>query len=231
MNGDSEMRVARADMRKKRQCFLAPVAVAITLAFGVVAACGTPNDDAPADVSAISNQRDGLTGTVIAPQLRLPDITLTATDGTSFNLRADTRHPLTLVFFGYTHCPDECPLTTANVAVALGDLPSEVRDQVQVLFVTADPTRDTPQRNREYLDRFDPTFEGLTGPREVIRTLVSELGVYWEKPTPTPTNYDVQHSLQVYAFNGITDDSLLLWNGTPNPHTITHDLEQLAEDL
>ena len=72
---------------------------------------------------------------------------------------------MTLVFFGYTHCPDICNVVLANIASALRGSPEDVRDSTRMIFVTTDPARDTAEVVREYLDRFDPRFEGLIGDR------------------------------------------------------------------
>ena len=92
-----------------------------------------------------------------------PEFTLTATDGTPFAFRRETEGYLTLLFFGYTSCPDVCPVHMANLSAALHKLPDRVSRRVKVVFVTTDPDRDTPERLRAWLDHFDKGFVGLTG--------------------------------------------------------------------
>jgi protein SCO1 len=92
-----------------------------------------------------------------------PEFTLTATDGTPFAFRRETEGYLTLLFFGYTSCPDVCPVHMANLSAALHKLPDRVSRRVKVVFVTTDPDRDTPERLRAWLDHFDKSFVGLTG--------------------------------------------------------------------
>ena len=92
-----------------------------------------------------------------------PSGTLTADDGKSFNLRADTRGIVTLLYFGYTHCPDLCPLTMSNTSVAMRMLPRADQAKIRVLFVSVDPGRDTAARLRSWLGGFDPAFIGLRG--------------------------------------------------------------------
>jgi protein SCO1/2 len=86
----------------------------------------------------------------------------TDTDGRPYDLRARTDGFLTLLFFGYTHCPDVCPVHMANIAAVLAELPPSVTTRIKVLFVTTDPGRDTSERLRTWLARFDARFVGLT---------------------------------------------------------------------
>jgi cytochrome oxidase Cu insertion factor (SCO1/SenC/PrrC family) len=102
-------------------------------------------------------------GNIITPVVK-PSGTLTADDGRSFNLRADTRGIVTLLYFGYTHCPDLCPLTMSNTSVAMRMLPRADQAKIRVLFVSVDPGRDTLPRLRSWLGGFDPAFIGLRGP-------------------------------------------------------------------
>ena len=98
----------------------------------------------------------------------VPDVALTATDGASYSLAGDRDKPLTLVFFGYTHCPDLCPMVLSSLSAGLTKLDDADRERVEVVVVTTDPERDTEQVLRDYLDRFDPTWEGLTGELDAI---------------------------------------------------------------
>ncbi len=107
---------------------------------------------------------EALTGAVLDQPYVVPATPLTDTDGASYSLADSTDKRLTLVFFGYTHCPDICPLVMSTLASAVSRLDDADRDQVDVVFVTTDPARDTDQVLRNYLDRYDPTFIGLTGP-------------------------------------------------------------------
>ena len=92
----------------------------------------------------------------------MPDQVFTDTAGRRFTPAADADRPVTLVFFGYTHCPDVCNTVLANVASALRRIDAPVRDKVELVFITTDPQRDTPDVVRGYLDRFDPAYVGLT---------------------------------------------------------------------
>lgn len=146
----------------------------------------------------------------------LPDISLTAASGGSFNLATDTDKPVTMVFFGYTNCPDICPTTTANIAQAMRQLPESARDDVQFIFVTSDPARDTPDVLRTWLDRFDESYVGLTGDLDKIEKAAKQLGVPLSGKEKLPSGgYLVGHGSQVIAF-GPNGDSRVMWTaGTP----------------
>ena len=100
----------------------------------------------------------------------------------------------TLVFFGYTFCPDICPTTLAELRQLLGSLPAEQRQQVQVLMVSVDPQRDTPQQLRDYLAYFDPDYIGLTGQLDDIQQLANALSIPFIPGDSSQENYTVDHS-------------------------------------
>ncbi len=150
-------------------------------------------------------------GAVLTEPYSVPDTDLTDTDGQPFSLAADTDKRLTLVFFGYTHCPDICQTVMANVAAALTRLDDAQRDQVDVVFVTTDPARDDEQALRTYLDRFDPGFLGLTGDLDTISELGLTLGVAVEQGEKLPSGgYEVAHSTQVIAVDQ-DDRAPMVW--------------------
>jgi protein SCO1/2 len=124
---------------------------------------------------------DEFAGLDLAEPYRRPSFTLTDTTGASYDFRATTAGRPTLLFFGYTDCPDICPTTMADVALALRGLDPAVAEQVQVVFVTTDPATDSPEVLDEYLRRFDadlPTrFVGLTGSQELIDQAQLSAGV------------------------------------------------------
>lgn len=102
-------------------------------------------------------------GTLIEPPLEKPDVTLQTTDGQPFPFREATEGELTLLFFGFTNCPDVCPVWLNTVARAREEIGSGPGSDPQVLFVGVDVARDTPEVLDTYLARFDPSFVGLTG--------------------------------------------------------------------
>lgn len=110
-------------------------------------------------------------GIILLPQSRnLPDVTMTDQDGKPVAIN-ELKGKWSLLFFGYTFCPDICPTTLAELRQLLGSLPAEQRQQVQVLMVSVDPQRDTPQQLRDYLAYFDPDYIGLTGQLDDIQQL------------------------------------------------------------
>jgi protein SCO1/2 len=133
--------------------------------------------------------------------LAKPDFTLTDTSGQPFNLRASTADYLTLLYFGYTHCPDVCPTHMANIAAALHQLPATVTSRIKVVFVTTDPARDSGPVVRDWLNHFDPSFVGLTGTAAQVQTAEAASGM---QPSTVQFqgggNYAVDHAAQVEAF-------------------------------
>ena len=133
--------------------------MAAALLVGTAAGCGLP-----ADGSSLGELR----GTVMEVPIEKPDLVLTDTNGDPFDLRAETAGYLTLVFFGYTYCPDVCPVHMATLGGAFRDLAPEVRDAMKVIFISTDPERDTPERLTEWLGSFDDSFIGLRAPIDEI---------------------------------------------------------------
>ena len=115
-------------------------------------------------------------GNIITPVVK-PTTVLTDTAGKPFDIRAMTPGGVTLLFFGYSHCPDECPLTMASTASALRMLPAEQRAKIRVLFVTVDPARDTLARLRSWLGRFNPAFIGLRGTEAQVQAAARQTGI------------------------------------------------------
>lgn len=141
------------------------------------------------------------TGVVLDQPYRKPGVELVDTSGRPFSLARDTNTPVTLVFFGFTSCTEECPAMLANVAAALDGLEPEVRDRVQTVFISTDPKRDTPRAIRRFLDGFDPSFEGLTGRPEALEQAAADLGIALTGVTRLPGGgYDVGHSSQLIGF-------------------------------
>lgn len=121
-------------------------------------------------------------GTPLLLEQPAPDFNLLAHDGRTVSL-ADFRDRVTVLFFGFTHCPDVCPGTMASLARAREQL-GEAGEDLQVLFITVDPDRDTPERLRSYLANFDPGFLGLTGDEATIRAVADSYGAFFQKRDP-----------------------------------------------
>lgn len=126
-----------------------------------------------------------------------PDFVLTRGNGSSFQL-STMRGRVVLLFFGYTSCPDVCPTTLAELNQALGKLKQSDADRVQVLFVTVDPERDTPERVQEYVDHFNRNFIGLSGAESDVAKVWNDYGVFREIVEGTSAaGYLVNHTARV----------------------------------
>jgi len=149
-----------------------------------------------------------LRGYVLEKPLAKPAFKLTATDGTSFDFRPSTDGLLTLVFVGYTNCPDVCPVHMSNLGAVLPELDPQVAARIKVVFITTDPRRDTPAAIRTWLDHFSRGFIGLTGDSSAIAGVEAALQLppaVIEKAKAADTAYTVGHSALVVAF---TPDNL-----------------------
>ncbi len=138
----------------------------------------------------------------------LPPLELERAPGNPFNLRAESRGKLTFLFFGYTNCPDVCPLHMANLAAALKSLPEDTRRKVQVVFVTTDPERDTPERLGSWLGQFDSSFVGVSGNAASLEAAQRNLGMpiaTRDSAVPDSGGYTVSHGAHLWAFT--PDDS------------------------
>lgn len=133
----------------------------------------------------------------------MPDVTLTDTDGEPYELRARSAGRLTLLYFGYLTCPDACPIHMAVLGSTFDQLAPDVASQIDVVFVTTDPARDTPTELRDFLDRFDPSFVGLTGSATELRSAQVAAGVpvAVAEPADTDGDYLVGHATQVLVFD------------------------------
>ncbi|MEZ5239096.1 MAG: SCO family protein [Microthrixaceae bacterium] len=141
-------------------------------------------------------------GRVLPEPEQVPDIRLTDTEGRPFSLRDDTTGDLTLLMFGYTNCPDICPISLGTLAASLQDLGNDVANRVDMVFVTADPARDTPEVLRQYLDGYSADFIGLRGtPEEVAEA--QDLADVPRAEIGQPDEdgeYEVGHATQMIAY-------------------------------
>jgi protein SCO1/2 len=155
---------------------------------------------------------DSLRGVRFTPARGKTDFTLYDTQGRPFDFAQQTRGSVALLYFGYTNCPDVCPMQLNNIAAALKRIAPDDQAKVRVVFVTTDPARDTPQRLRSWLDNFDKRFVGLTGPLDSVNAIANRLGLPSAAMEPMrpgeagPANYGMGHAAQVLAYSA--DDSL-----------------------
>lgn len=145
-------------------------------------------------------QNHEFAGAVLPDATPIPDFTLTAAGDTPVNL-SDFRGQYVFVYFGYTFCPDFCPTTMAKLArvrEALGD----DAERMQVIMVTVDPERDTPEALADYVSRFDPSFVGLSGTPAEIDAAGAPFGLFYQKNEGSAaTGYLVDHSTRTYLID------------------------------
>jgi len=169
--------------------------------------------------------------------LKFDNTDLTGLDyAKGFALNDHTGKPVTLasykgkvvvLFFGFTHCPDVCPTTMAEMSGVMKELGAQ-SDQVQVLFATLDPERDTKELLAEYVPAFDKRFVGLYGTPEVIAKTAKEFKVFYQKvPGSSPDNYTIDHTAGSYVFDKQGRIRLFLRHGQ-GPAPIVHDLKLLV---
>ena len=170
----------RSALRSLACCAVAPVAAAL------VAACG----DNKLQFSSVD-----LTGADYAKDFQLPD-----QDGRMRSLK-DFRGKVVVLFFGYTQCPDVCPTTMTELAQVKKQLGAD-GDKLQVLFVTVDPQRDTPEVLKSYMANFDPGFIALRGAPDQLAAMAKDFKVFYKRTEgKTPTSYSMDHSAASYVYD------------------------------
>jgi protein SCO1 len=139
---------------------------------------------------------------------------------------ADFKGKVVVLFFGYTQCPDVCPTTMAELASVMKEL-GPAADQVQVLFVTLDPERDTPALLASYVPQFDKRFLGLYGSPADTAKVAKEFKVFYTKvPGSAPDNYSIDHTAGTYVFDRDGKLRLFVRHGQ-GPAPLVHDIRQL----
>jgi protein SCO1/2 len=154
----------------------------------------------------------------------VPDFSLLDTDATPRRL-SDYRGKVSIVFFGFTHCPEVCPAALARLALVMKQL-GVVADKVQVLFVTLDPDRDTPASLKSYVEYFDPRFVGLTGSNAQIKAAAESFAVHYAKVVGG-NDYSIDHSTGLYVCDA-TGRLRLVGNLSTPVSDWTHDIGLLA---
>jgi len=133
-------------------------------------------------------------GIILLPQSRsLPDLSLTNQDGQAVAVD-QLKDQWSLLFFGYTFCPDICPATLAQLRQLQGQLPPETLAKLRIVLVSVDPQRDTPEQLKKYLDYFDAGFIGLTGEEANIQKLANAVSIPFIPADTSKENYTVDHS-------------------------------------
>lgn len=153
------------------------------------------------------------------------DFSLTDHTGKQRSL-SDFKGKAVVVFFGFTHCPDVCPTTLAELAAVTQQLGPQA-EKVQVLFVSVDPERDTPALLAKYVPSFDPRFLGLVGDKEATEKMAKEFKVFYQKvPGKTEGSYAVDHTAGSYVFDTEGRIRLFVRHGQ-GTEALTHDLKIL----
>lgn len=157
----------------------------------------------------------------------LPDLSFQLTDGHGQAVTGkDYRGKTVLLYFGYTHCPDVCPLTLTHLHMVMQKL-GPLADDVRILFVSVDPARDTPEIMHQYVTAFDSHAVGLTGTEKQIRDLAKRYRVAFNRGKDNDSGgYEVSHSSAIYIFDHAGHVRLLA-TPTASNDDIAHDLRQL----
>lgn len=149
---------------------------------------------------------------------------LVATDegGEAFYFE-DFKGKISLVFFGFTLCPDVCPTTLLQLSQLKTALTADEAEQLQVYLITVDPERDTPERLTEYLSYFDPDFKALTGTQEQVAAMAKSFHVFYNKVPIAGEQYTMEHSAYVFVLDKEARSVLLFREGMP--------IEDMLSDL
>jgi protein SCO1 len=214
----------------------ARLAVALLVLPVLLSGCASGGDDSGAKnpAGAVLRGRgdgqapSGWRGTPILGVFHRPHLMFTDTSGQPFNFARDPDTPATLVFFGYTHCPDVCNTVLAAVASALRRSPGHVRNDLRLVFVTTDPQRDSLSVMHDYLKRFDPSFVGLTASLATIKKAANDLGVAMTGTSRLPGGgYDVGHGAQVIGFSS-DGRSQVMWTPQTPIADLRHDFAKIV---
>ncbi|MEU6113810.1 SCO family protein [Streptomyces sp. NPDC047117] len=162
-------------------------------------ACGgdSGSDGANGPAASVSGTQSKPVVTLDEP-MEKPDLVLKDSDGKKYDLIEETKGRPTLIYFGYTHCPDACPAVMGNIDVARKQLPKAEQKKLRIVFVTTDPDRDTPKRLKSWLNGFGGDIVGLTGDFDTIQGAASAVNVGVSKPVKKKNgDIIVDHGLQV----------------------------------
>lgn len=226
------------------------LALAAACAGVLLTGCGTAA--APQPAAAPSTAPAAFHGREPNPVPDRPSFTLRTTSGAPYDFAEETGGKPTLLYFGYTSCPDECPTAMADIAAALRATPADLREEVEVVFVTTDPDRDTPPILRAWLDQFSQDYVGLVGTQAEVDAAQKATGVAAAQkggPVETlpgrpnehvhkkgtaphshdrPLGYGVVHTNAIFAFD--TRDRLpVLYPAGVRPADLAADLPLLAQ--
>lgn len=187
----------------------------------VCSACATPS---PSTTDAAAT----FDGFVLATPLRKPPVTLVDTSALPYQLRPRTAGRVLVIYVGYTHCRDVCPVAAGVLATVLRRLSAEARSKVTVAFATSDPARDTPARLRHWLGRYDPAIVGLTGSDNALTHLADAMHLPPITIRGGRANYSVEHGSDIYIY-GLDNKARLALTTDDPVSSYLHDITLLTE--
>jgi protein SCO1/2 len=232
MNTQDTKNTMRTRKARKARKTYAVGALLVAAVLGL-SACGS-EDASTTAVAEVSETGPTKASTVLDQPFVKPDLVLTDTEGKSYDLRKETEGKPTLIYFGYTNCPDVCPLTMNNIAVAKKEvskkLPKSELADLRIVFVTTDPERDTPAELGKWLKGIDPEIVGLTGDFDKIQAGALKLGISIAPPTKDKNGKTVsEHGTQVIAFSPKTDAGYVLYDKSATVQDYEKDLPKLLK--
>jgi protein SCO1/2 len=201
-------------------------------ATALVAACalaltGCGGSEAAGNVATVSGA-DAKAGTLLDTPFTKPALLLTDNHGKPYDLVKQTAGHPTLLFFGYTHCPDVCPTTMSDLALAKSRLSAADQAELRVVFVSSDPERDTPARLNAWLGAMDKSFIGLTGGFATIQAAARSVGVGIDAPVKEKDgSVTVTHGAEVLAFWPKDDKGHVLYMSGTTAEQYQADLPEL----
>ncbi len=140
---------------------------------------------------------------------------------------SDFKGKVVLMFFGYTHCPDVCPAALQVLAKTMELIPENKRDKVQVIFISVDPERDTPEKSQKYAEFFYPTFIGVTGSPEEIQKVAKDYMAFYKKvESDSATGYLVDHTAYIYLIDTKGTLKLIYPSTKQKPELMAEDIKQ-----
>jgi protein SCO1/2 len=212
----------------RQNLVLAALATSVLLLGAIAAACGGGNSSSSPKSIDVGNSP--YRGAIVSPALPKPSAVLTDTSNQPFDLQKQTQGYVTLLYFGYTHCPDACPQHMSNIEAALKQVAPDIAAKIRVVFVTTDPQRDTPAVLRTWLNLFNPQFIGLGGTTAQINDAMAQVDI---PPATTEDigngDYAVSHAAYVMAYTTDNISHIVYPDGVTIADWV-HDLTALAKN-
>ncbi|WBB58011.1 SCO family protein [Streptomyces sp. WMMC500] len=216
-------------MRTTRRSTLYAAAALAAAAALTLTACGSDAADDGAKPAVEISGGNSKPGVVLDTPKAKPDLVLTDTEGEEYDFVAETAGKPTLLFFGYTNCPDVCPTTMSDIAIAKQKLPRAEQEKLQVVMVSTDPERDTPRRMGTWLDAQDKDFVGLTGDFAAVKAAAKSVGVHLEAPEKEKDgSITVSHGAEVLAYSPKDDKAHVLYLAGVTAEQYAKDMPKLV---